>query len=56
MRGVQGRLGAAAYVELAVEVVDVGLDGAQGDEKLARDLLVRLSAREQPQHLGLSLG
>jgi hypothetical protein len=34
----------------------VGLDGLEADEQLGGDLLVRVAAREQPQHLALARG
>src|SRR5215208_1096325 len=48
-------LGAAARPQLAVEVVDVGLDGADGDEELACDLPVGLAGGDEREHLQLPL-
>jgi len=46
---------AAVCAELAVRVVDVGLDGAQGDVQLSRDLPVGFAGGDMPQHLQLAL-
>ncbi len=37
LAGAGDGLGAAAHVELAVDIVDVGLDGAGGDDQLRGD-------------------
>ena len=45
---------AVGQLQLAQDVGRVGLDGLDRDEQLRRDLLVRVAAREQPQHLALA--
>src|SRR5687767_12489265 len=54
--GVERRLRPAYQPELAEDAADVGLDGLLADAERARDLLVGLPHRHQPQHVGLALG
>src|SRR5918998_381223 len=49
------RLGAAARPQLAVEAVDVRLDGARRDIELGCDLLVGLARGDEREHLQLPL-
>ena len=49
------RLGAAASPQLAVEVVDVGLDGARRDEELVGYLRVGVAGGDEREHLELPL-
>ena len=49
------RLRAAVRVELAVEVVEVGLDGAHADEELGGDLAVGLAGGYERKDLQLAL-
>src|SRR5262245_23894702 len=49
-------LGAIRDVERVVDVLDVGLCGLFGDAQDLRDLAIGETAREQAQHLDLSLG
>src|SRR5919107_5462361 len=49
------RLRAAVRVELAVEVVEVGLDGAHADEELGGDLTVGLAGGYELKDLALAL-
>src|SRR3712207_165879 len=53
--GAGHRLGAAASPQLAVEAVDVRLDGARRDEELGCDLLVGVARDDEREHLQLSL-
>src|ERR671911_1902480 len=48
-------LGAATRLQLAVEVVDVGLDRTQRDEEATCDLPVGLAGGDKPEHLQLAL-
>ena len=48
-------LGAVVGVELAIEVVNVGLDGALGDEQLFGDLPIGPTGGYEGQHLALAL-
>src|SRR5215216_5950577 len=48
-------LGAAVRLELTVDVVDVLLDGAHGDEQSLRYPPVRLAGGDETQHLQLAL-
>ncbi len=48
-------LGAAAGIQLAVEVVDVGLDRARRDEELMCDLLVGPAGGDEGENLQLPL-
>jgi hypothetical protein len=48
-------LGAAACPQLAVQAVDVRLDGARRNEELGCDLLVGLAHGDEREHLQLSL-
>ena len=50
------RLVAVPGAELVVDVGQVGLDRRQRDEQRGRDLAVRTSRREQPEHLPLASG
>ncbi len=49
MASLRDGLRAAIYVELAVRPIDVGLDGARGDEKLFGDLLVGRAGNYEPE-------
>jgi hypothetical protein len=49
------RLGAALHIELAVEVVDVFLDRAEGNHQPVGDRLVRVTFRDQAQDFQLTL-
>src|SRR5215203_186578 len=53
--GPRCRLRAAVRVELAVEVVDVGLDGAHADEEFRGDPTVGLAGGYMPEVLELPL-
>ena len=55
LSGAGHRLGAAARPQLAVEAVDVGLDGARRDEELARNLSIGVARCDEREHLQLSL-
>src|SRR5687768_124300 len=54
--GVERRLRPAHQPQLAEDAAHVGLDGLLADAELARDLLVGLPHRNEPQHVGLALG
>jgi hypothetical protein len=41
------RLGTALYAELAIEIVDVALDGADGDDQLVSDRLIGVPSGDQ---------
>jgi hypothetical protein len=51
--GAGHRLGAATSPQLAVEVVEVGLDGARLDEELLRYIFIRLTGGDECEHLHL---
>ena len=53
--GVAHELGAALQIELLHDVRAVRLRGAHRDVELFRDLLIRVSEREQPQDFVLAL-
>src|SRR5215217_607024 len=53
--GAGQRLGTAARPQLAVETVDVGLDGAHRDAELTGDLLVGIAGGDEREHLELPL-
>src|SRR5262249_13113280 len=54
--GVGGGVGAAARVDLAVEVLDVALDRADADGEDRADLAVAPPGRHEPQHFDLTQG
>jgi hypothetical protein len=54
--GPDERLGSAARVELAVDVVEVLLDRAHRDDELAGDPGIRPAGGDEPQHLHFALG
>src|SRR5919197_603971 len=51
--GSDGRLGAVGNVELGDDVLEMGLDRAEAEGKLGRDLLIGVTAGHQPQDLAL---
>ena len=55
LSGTGHRLGAAASPQLAVEVVNVGLDRAHRDEELTVDLIVGIAGSDEREHLELPL-
>src|SRR5690349_16806552 len=55
-QGIERGLRATLQTELGENVADVRLDGLLGDMERARDFLVGLPLRQQPQHLDLALG
>jgi len=54
--GCSYRLGTAPGIKLAINVVDVRVDGAHGNEQLLGDLPVRQSGGDQAQYFQLALG
>jgi hypothetical protein len=46
---------AVGELQLTQHAADVGLDGLDRDEQLLGHFLVRVTARDQPQHLTLAL-
>ena len=49
----EARAGPGRGVDLRVDVLDVVSDGLRRDHEPARDLLVRVAVREQPEHVDL---
>src|SRR5687768_11577784 len=50
----RGRLAATMELQLVQDVVDVVLDGGDADHQLARDLLVREAAVDEPDNFRLA--
>src|SRR3712207_2872801 len=56
LEGVGGGVGAAARVDLGVDVRQVALHGGDTQEQLIRDLLVRAPTRDEAKDFGLARG
>jgi len=51
-----GQLVTIGELQLTQHAADMRLDSLDRDKQLLRDLLVRVAARDQPEHLTLTLG
>ena len=56
LEGVAHEIGPRREAQLVEDVAAVGLDGADAQEELTRDLLIRVAERDEAQDLALALG
>ena len=53
--GARHSLRAVAHAKLAVNILHMGLDGADGDTELQRDRSVGQTGGDEPQHIKLTV-